>query len=124
MAYFSQILNHAADTLGAEIKWSGSFPDNETEVANLLIHAGKECLANMIRHANGNILYIYAEDLPESWSFEFKNNGDLPETEIIERGGLSGLRHNVEKLGGEMCIECAPMFKLIIIVPKNIEKLL
>ena len=123
-AYFSQILNHAADTLGAEIKWSGSFPDNETEVANLLIHAGKECLANMIRHANGNILYIYAEDLPESWSFEFKNNGDLPETEIIERGGLSGLRHNVEKLGGEMCIECAPMFKLIIIVPKNIEKLL
>ena len=69
-AYFSQILNHAADTLGAEIKWSGSFPDNETEVAKLLIHAGKECLANMIRHANGNILYIYAEDLPIDSSIE------------------------------------------------------
>ena len=45
------------------------------------------------------------------------NDGRSPEGEIIEGGGLSGLRRNIDNMGEIMKTEGRPRFKLTVILP-------
>ena len=47
------------------------------------------------------------------------NNGNQPQKEIIEGGGLSSLRTLVEQEKGEMYIQSLPIFKLVILLKKE-----
>ena len=116
---YLKILTYAAETIGVKINWNGEITDCDIDATRILIQAGKESLTNIVRHADGNELFINVIELPEQWNFEFYNNGKQPEAPITEGGGLSGLRKNVEAAGGCMKIESYPMFKLVISMPKE-----
>ena len=45
------------------------------------------------------------------------NNGNMPEGEITEGGGLSALRRKTESAGGIMRVQSVPAFKLELILP-------
>ena len=46
------------------------------------------------------------------------NNGQPPEREIREGGGLTNLRHRIETEGGRMLVQSFPEFALVIEIPK------
>ena len=49
----------------------------------------------------------------------FQNDGDRPDGEITEGGGLGSLRKKVEREGGTMMVKNNPEFSLTIALPKE-----
>ena len=75
----------------------------------------RECLTNTARHARGDRLFVLIKcgaDAPHGIRIEITNNGRAPLVPIQEAGGLSNLRHMVERAGGIMTIESSPQFLL------------
>ena len=102
-----------------------------------IMAAIRECLTNTARHAGGDRLFVLikcgaeqgadhastsgnpsasgtapCDDAPHGIRIEITNNGRAPLVPIQEAGGLSNLRHMVERAGGIMTIESSPQFLL------------
>lgn len=102
-----------------------------------IMAAIRECLTNTARHAGGDRLFVLIKcgaeqgadhastsgnpsasgtapcaDAPHGIRIEITNNGRAPLVPIQEAGGLSNLRHMVERAGGNMTIESSPQFLL------------
>ena len=107
------------------------------EVRSAIMAAIRECLTNTARHARGDRLFVLIKcgaeqgadhastsgsssasgtapcaDAPHGIRVEITNNGRMPLTPVQEAGGLSNLRHMVERAGGNMTIESSPQFLL------------
>ena len=107
------------------------------EVRSAIMAAIRECLTNTARHARGDRLFVLIKcgaeqgadhastsgnpsasgtapcaDAPHGIRVEITNNGRAPLVPIQEAGGLSNLRHMVERAGGIMTIESSPQFLL------------
>ena len=107
------------------------------EVRSAIMAAIRECLTNTARHARGDRLFVLikcgaeqgadhastsgspsasgtapGDDAPHGIRIEITNNGRAPLVPIQEAGGLSNLRHMVERAGGIMTIESSPQFLL------------
>ena len=107
------------------------------EVRSAIMAAIRECLTNTARHARGDRLFVLikcgaeqgadhastsgrssasgtapCDDAPHGIRIEITNNGRAPLVPIQEAGGLSNLRHMVERAGGIMTIESSPKFLL------------
>ena len=102
---------------------NGKLPDDES-TAYLLTCAVRECVTNAVRYADASELYaVFTED--EGFAtVTITNNGKLPESEIIEGGGLSTLRRRVERAGGSMSVQSFPKFQLTVTVPTEKEGVL
>lgn len=110
----------AAGEIGVRIQLQGELPIAEGN-AQLLIAAMKECATNTARHARGSEMRI---SLTRTWDADIAvitNDGQPPEREIIEGGGLSGLRRSVEAEGGTMTVEWSPAFRLTVSLPGKEE---
>ena len=102
-----------------------------------IMAAIRECMTNTARHARGDRLFVLikcgaeqgadhastsgsssasgtapCDDAPHGIRIEITNNGRAPLVPIQEAGGLSNLRHMVERAGGIMTIEGSPQFLL------------
>ena len=67
-----------------------------------IMAAIRECLTNTARHAGGDRLFVLIKcgaDAPHGIRIEITNNGRAPLVPIQEAGGLSNLRHMVDKAG-------------------------
>ena len=107
------------------------------EVRSAIMAAIRECLTNTAHHARGDRLFVLikcgaeqgadhastsgspsasgtapCDDAPHGIRIEITNNGRAPLVPIQEAGGLSNLRHMVERAGGIMTIESSPQFLL------------
>ena len=107
------------------------------EVRAAIMAAIRECLTNTARHARGDRLFVLikcgaeqgadhastsgspsasgtapCDDAPHGIRIEITNNGRAPLVPIQEAGGLSNLRHMVERACGIMTIESSPQFLL------------
>ena len=107
------------------------------EVRSAIMAAIRECMTNTARHAGGDRLFVLIKcgaeqgadhastsgnpsasgtapcaDAPHGIRIEITNNGRAPLVPIQEAGGLSNLRHMVERAGGIMTIESSPQFLL------------
>lgn len=109
-------LETAAAGIGVKVSLKGCLPKNE-KAAYLMVSAMRECVTNTVRHAGGNTVYAVIEEQKGQAEIKITNNGKAPETELIEGGGLSGLRKKTEKMGGEMKVKSFPEFCLSICVP-------
>lgn len=72
------------------------------------------------------MLRIKVEEIPNSVGDDaitvvFTNNGNPPESEIVEKGGLATLRSMVEAAGGTMEIGTENGFELRISLSKETE---
>lgn len=109
-------LNQLAKALDMNINITGILPSNKN-LRKLLAMSIRECLINTIRHARGNKVYVKIITVQNNLRIEITNNGDQPQNKIIEGGGLSSLRCQIESNGGTMIIQALTRFILIITLP-------
>jgi len=97
---------------------TGKLPEEEI-LAYILTCAVRECVTNAVRYANATELYADFTENESEATVSVSNNGEPPESEIVEGGGLSTLRRRVERAGGTMTVYSLPKFKLMVTVPKE-----
>lgn len=119
---FSQLLN-AAQAIGVTIDRHGDFPVEGTEAAHLLEAAVHESITNLVRHAGGTLLEVIGTRGTDGWLIRCKNDGLIPAGPIVEGGGLSSLRDQVEAAGGTMTVDHSPRFLLTLVLPEETESL-
>ncbi len=108
----------AGEFAGVNVEIKGSLPDDD-RAKQLFVVASAEALTNAVRHAKAKNLYVDFYEKRGVCYAEFTNDGDVPEKEITEGGGLSSLRSKVESSGGEMLTEISPRYKLKVSVNKE-----
>ena len=111
-----EMFMQAADAAGVEVKLDGRFPENQ-EHSHLFVTAAVECLVNGVRHADAKTLYITIKEEMGEVSVLFENDGNLPDREIIEGGGLSSIRYGAMRLGGKMEVKSLPKYSLTLTLP-------
>ena len=113
-------IEEAAEAAGVKVVFRGRFPREDRSATRLLFTATREALTNAVRHAGADTLTVGIQEIKGFWRVVFENDGSLPAGEIVEGGGLSGLRKRVEDAGGTMTVRADPAFSLIITAPKRI----
>ncbi len=111
-----QELKDACKGMGIDIMTSGKLPASES-AAYLIVTAARECVTNAVRYAGATSLYVKIFNEEEYVMAFISNNGEPPTGPIVEGGGLSSLRHRIEKKGGTMDITSYPGFELRIRIP-------
>ena len=113
-----EALKKAAAATGITLELKGEIPE-ETKVRQLFLQAAAESLTNAISHAKAKTLYVdFAEDL-YAYCVSIYNDGLLPAGPVREGGGLSALRKNVERIGGQLEIKSVPQFILTVTIGKG-----
>ena len=125
-----EVLKNAADAVGVslvinkigkldELAVSGVLKRELEEIVASAIH---ECLANTVKHADGDMLTVDIGYENDFWSMKITNNGRPPDKEIKETGGLLNLRNMVELRGYSMEIVSYPVFQLTVSKPRITKK--
>ena len=112
------MLLKAARSAGIEVLITGKMPEQE-DANRLFFEAATEALTNAVRHADAKTLCIAFSEDGTSYSVCFTNDGNQPQNEIVEGGGLGSLRQKTEQIGGAMEVLHQPKFVLKLIVPKK-----
>ena len=107
-----------AESLNVSVVMDGQIPELG-EADKILGQALRECINNAVKHAKAEKVYLKIRDKGTFYQGIFTNDGNLPDKEIQEAGGLKNLRNTVEKAGGRMEIISQPRFVLIIEVLKG-----
>ena len=68
-----------------------------------------------VRHADGTHLEVIGTREADGWHICCRNDGAVPTGPIVEGGGLSLLRAQVEAAGGAMRVDHAPRFLLTLV---------
>ena len=113
-----QMLSRIASATGMTIALTGTPPEEE-KLQKLFVQAAAEALTNAMSHAHAKKLYIELRETPHDYTVCFKNDGDRPNAEITEGGGLGSLRKKIESEGGTMSVAGIPEFILTITLPKE-----
>ncbi len=113
-----EMLGRIAMSTGIEIKINGEFPKDK-EVQKFFVQAAAEALTNAISHAKAQRLDVELCENAYDYQVTFTNDGECPEKEIIEGGGLSSLRRKIEEERGTMKVVSLPEFQLVITLPKK-----
>lgn len=100
-----------AEEMNVKINFFGEKPKSGY-VSRLLALALRECVTNCVRHASGDTVNVKITQNEKDCFVSITNNGKIPESEIVEGGGLSSLRRRVEQAGGEMRVLHFPVFEL------------
>ena len=106
----------SAAEIGVRVRVLGQLPES-AENARLMIVAMRECATNTVRHAGGSEMTVEIARTPRADMAVITNNGTAPEGDIVEGGGLSGLRRSVENRQGTMTVRGRPAFRLSIVLP-------
>ena len=102
--------------IGVRVVMKGEEPA-EPKLRNILGLAIGECATNTVKHAGGERVDVEIKADETHWQAVITNDGDAPEAEVTESGGLLSLRRVTEDAGGTMRIECDPGFTLTLSVP-------
>lgn len=126
-------LLRTAKQLSVEIRLIGDMPKS-ANLYPLFVIAVRECLTNVVKHAQGNILNVCVarhETMKKLYNnvksnlkytrITIYNNGVQPEQEVIEGGGLTNLRRQIEDAGGVLMIDSTPRFLMTIWLPEYKE---
>ena len=106
--------------IGVRVRIQGELPKGNAN-AQLMIAAMRECATNTVRHAGGSEMTVQLMRTQKADIAVITNNGRTPEGEIVEGGGLSGLRQSVENRHGTMAVRGQPAFRLYIVLPREEE---
>lgn len=105
-----------AEKLGITLQIRGSYP-NDPVNRLLTDRAIRECVTNCARHAHGTTVYIQLETTDKCLYIQITNDGEAPEKDAKEGGGLSALRKAVEAEKGSMKTIFEPVFCLRMQLP-------
>jgi signal transduction histidine kinase len=102
--------------IGAQAEIIGELPEDPAR-RTLLAYAIQECASNAVKHAEGDRITVFLEEDGNRLTVRIRNNGRIPESPIVESGGLLSLRQKTEAAGGRMLVESRPGFRLTLILP-------
>ena len=105
-----------AEELGISVQIRGSYPKHPI-YRFLTDKAIRECVTNCARHAHGTTVYVQLETTDKCLYIQITNDGDAPEKDAKEGGGLSALRKAVEAEKGSMKTIFEPVFCLHMQLP-------
>lgn len=114
-----QVITEAANLVGVNVEFCGELPKPDTQTEKILVAAIHECLTNAVSHANGENMRVETETKNCRYVIKITNDGEKPQGEIKEGGGLSGLRALAERENGKMIVKNKPQFELIIELPQS-----
>ena len=105
-----------AEELGIYVQISGNFPQHPS-YRLLTDRAIRECVTNCARHAHGSTVLVKIEKGANEYSIRITNDGDAPEKNAEEGGGLSALRKAAESEKCNMQVSFSPEFCLVLKMP-------
>lgn len=114
---YSLILS-TSEKLGVSVCISGTLPQTEPN-KHIIATAIHECFTNIIRHTDGDRLYVQITEENHTVTVQFSDNNTQSVSEIAETGGLGSLRTLTEGVGGKMILTTSPSYILIITLPKE-----
>ena len=106
-----------ARAIGVKVELTG-LPPAEENPRKILAAAIRECAANAVKHAEGDLLTADTRCSDSEYVFTLRSNGQPPSGPIREAGGLLSLRTLAENHRGTMRVEAAPEFRLTIRLPQ------
>ncbi|MGN1418563.1 MAG: hypothetical protein ACI4W6_04480 [Acutalibacteraceae bacterium] len=112
-------LYEAAKIMGISVSVRGDVPTADNRTMRFIMAGARESLTNAVHHAKATRLEICILSEKDYNIIEYTNNGNPPDGEIKEGGGLSSLRKSVESAGGIMQIDCKNQFVLRLKIPKQ-----
>ena len=113
-----ELMLETAAQLGVRVSVTGALPQSAPS-KHILATAIHECFTNTLRHAHGDELRVEITQDGDFIEAVFTNNGEQPQGEITEKGGLVSLRALTEQAGGTMTIRFAPAYAVVIRLPKE-----
>ncbi len=114
-------VQNRAKFLGVKIIYTGE-KIWESHIFRLLDIILLEALSNCVRHAGASELYVKFGSAEHEWGVVITDNGQKPEKNIKEGGGLSGIRKKVEQCGGTLRICSDPIFSITVKIPKEVRR--
>ncbi|MCR4807271.1 MAG: hypothetical protein K5857_06310 [Lachnospiraceae bacterium] len=116
------VISKEADRLGIRLDIIGDLPDDPELIpvvdAAISVHIG-----NTLKHADGTGATVLARKTGSHYVISFTNGGKPTGERIVERGGLSNLRREVEAVGGRMEVLSSPYYILRVILPEKVKKI-
>ena len=112
---YEDTIKHAEE-LGISVQISGNFPLYPSYRV-LADRAIRECVTNCARHAHGNVVFVKIDKYANVYNIRITNDGDAPEKNAEEGGGLSALRKAADSMNCIMQISFVPEFCLILKMP-------
>ncbi len=113
----------AAKDVGVAVNIDGEIHEGY-KTRKIIAAALRECIANTFKHAKGDEVFVKCADDGGLIKISISNNGNPPEKEIVESGGLLNLRHLVERSSGTMKVESKPGFLLTITLDDRLMDIL
>ena len=112
-------LESAAASLGIKLRYQGNLPHDHETAVQLTVSLIRECMTNAFSHAKASEMKICFSETDRYYLVDCTNDGRTPTGNIVEGGGLSLLRKQVEEAGGTLEIISVPVFKLSAVLPKG-----
>ena len=111
-------LQRTFKTIDVEICLDGDLPEDNTK-GHVFVDIISESVVNAVRHAFATKIFAKVDHLENIWHLEITDNGSvhLPPAQIIEGGGIGGMRAKVESQGGSLVVVNTPRFMLKIELP-------
>lgn len=110
-----------AEILGVKIIYTGE-QVWESHISELMDIILLEALSNCVRHAGASELYVKFSSEEQEWIVVITDNGQKPEKNVKEGGGLSGIRKRVEQFGGTLRICAESKFSITVKIPKEVRR--
>ena len=108
-----------SELLGIRTEISGKITSLTPVEREIFMMGARETLSNACRHAGAQHMWISIMKEDGGTTIKYQNDGKVPKGEIIEGGGLSGLRKQTEHAGGHMAIATGNFFILTIFLPER-----
>ena len=112
---YEDTIKHAEE-IGISVQISGNVPMYPA-YRLLADRAIRECVTNCARHAHGSVVFVKIDKCANEYNIRITNDGDVPEKNSEEGGGLSALRKAVEAEKCRMQVFFSPEFCLILKMP-------
>ena len=112
---YKDTIRHAEE-LGISVQISGNFPMHPS-YRLLIDRAIRECVTNCARHAHGSTVWVKIDKNADEYTVQITNDGEVPDKNAEEGGGLSALRKAAESGKCRMQVSFSPEFCLILKMP-------
>ena len=104
--------------LGIDITIIGG-PPKDLHVNEVFSQIVKEALNNAVLHSNATKITILSLEDEKGYKLVIENNGHVPKGDIVEGGGIKGIRYRLSKLGGTLFIKTGNTFRLEVLLQKR-----
>lgn len=112
-------LNKTAHLMGINLIWKERYSSISSEYLSVIKTMAGESMSNAIKHADAENLWISIHSDKEMIEIIFENDGNIPDGEINESGGITNMRSIAERMGGRIEIKVGSRFEMHVFLPNE-----